>query len=326
MRTIESRDQFRQEAQTMLLDIEQRLNDLNQASDDRNASLSEEQSEEINRLKNQHRNLKEALEKYGTVGEDEWSTVQQDIENIFEEANSAWREYPTNQFSKSSWNDTKEGNQSDQNAQYQRSTGQSDHGDSGNQAGIGDRGGMENNRGNSRAYDDSDTINNQEEREDQYRWKSQMTRTDNSDYQENTDYDENIDEESGIVGQNDSNRPGMRNQMRDTEDHTTAASASVTWDYGDHAGFTNRSSRSQGINQGEQGPAVDNDYSDQREGVKSDRSSNWTSTQSEDNQEDNEGNDRPNKADYSGKKGEYEVKKDSEHIADPKTTRDSRSR
>lgn len=208
---IESRDQFRQEAQTMLQDIQQRLNDLNQASNNNREQLSEEQSEEINRLKNQHRNLKEALERYGTVSEDNWTEARQDVENIFDEAESTWSQYRTAPDSIPAQNNAQQSGQASQQTQYQISTGQSDRGDAGIQTGAGDRGGMEDNRGKGRAYDDSDTTNNQGEVEEQYQSKSQMTETDNSDYEENTDYDEDIDEEGGVVGQNDSNYPGKRN-------------------------------------------------------------------------------------------------------------------
>lgn len=194
MQTIGSRDQFRREAQSMLQNIEQQLNDLSQANQDR--SVSDQMATEISRLKNQQKNLKEALEKYGSVNEDKWSQVQSEVQSVFDEAHSSWEQYRTNPNAASSWgNSTPNSMQGDEKGKYQVSTGQSDRGDAGQMTGMGDRSGMEDNQGRSRAYDDSDTVNNQNGDNKQYQQKHQLLGS------EEYDKDENIDEEGGVVGQ-----------------------------------------------------------------------------------------------------------------------------
>ncbi|GEM_PF-2592531 len=196
MQTIGSRDQFRREAQSMLQNIEQQLNDLSQAGQGTNKSVSADTSTEINRLKNQHKNLKEALEKYGSVNEDKWSQVQSEVQSVFDEAHSSWEQYRTNPSAVSSWgNPSPNSMQDNEEDKYQVSTGQSDRGDAGQMTGMGDRSGMEDNQGRSRAYDDSDTVNNQNGQNKQYQQKDQLLGS------EEYDKDENIDEEGGVVGQ-----------------------------------------------------------------------------------------------------------------------------
>lgn len=236
MGTIGSKEQFTQEVQSMLHDIEQRLNDTTQA----NVNPTQAINDETNRLKNQHRNLEEALEKYGSVADDGWMSVQEEVQNIYNAARQTWDDYRIGATS-NSWDKNNENNMIDDKDKdkYQVSTGQTDRGDAGAETGMGDRGGMEDTQGGGRVYDDSDTVNNQSEEKKMSHRKDEEEDYFNPLQEDTEDYDENIDEDGGSkVGQTeDESFSGDRNQQSAADSTTGSKEAAGTglatgWGYG----------------------------------------------------------------------------------------------
>ncbi len=132
MQSIESCEQFRQTAQELLQRLNDRINDLSNSGYKEDQKVNRDTNKEIELLRTQHQNVKDALDRYGNESESNWQKVKGEAQYAIEEVESNWKSPKITQHQKN--------NQGDQ---WQVSTGQSDRGAAWNTTGLGDRAGME---------------------------------------------------------------------------------------------------------------------------------------------------------------------------------------
>ncbi|MFN7119039.1 MAG: hypothetical protein ACK4TA_19735 [Saprospiraceae bacterium] len=137
MQSIESKAQFRDEVQQLLRSMDEQINNLSQARPDQDTD------ENLNRLKNQRRNLQEALERFGNESDDNWQDVKSEAQYALEEVSNAWVSNSNQSWGKVENQDQPKFGHGNTQEQWQVSTGQSDRGADALRDGLGDRGGME---------------------------------------------------------------------------------------------------------------------------------------------------------------------------------------
>lgn len=174
MQSIENSEQFRKTAQELLQRLNDRINDLSNSGYKGDQQVNQDTNKEIEQLRTQHQNVKEALHRYGNEGESNWQKIKGEAQYALEEVENHWK--TNNNISQGTQNQAfKQGDQ------WRVSTGQSDRGAHWNTTGLGDRAGMEDPQtglDNSTQYTSFGNTRREEEEQEQERGRTRQSESD----------------------------------------------------------------------------------------------------------------------------------------------------